>query len=60
MTQIAEKKILDKLEQIEILLKFFLDQTEELTEEEKKLVLQGQKQIEKGDYVEWPSVARTL
>lgn len=60
MTQVVEEKILDKLEHIEAMLTFFFDQTEELTEEERKLVLQGRKQIKQGDYVEWSAVARTL
>lgn len=40
--------------------KIFLDQTEELTEEERKLVLQGREQIQEGDYVEWSAVTPTL
>lgn len=60
MSPVAEKKILEKLEQIEELLKISLSEGEELTTEEKKLVKRGHEQIKKGEYAEWSQVRRTL
>lgn len=60
MSPVAEKKILEKLEHIEELLKISISEGEELTLEEKGLVERGHNQIKKGEYAEWSQIRRTI